>query len=194
MRSPSATTSPRLLPVPPRRVAAVSSAGDGGNLAAIDDLLATYARQREEQTAHARAALLDQHRFTSKAARTFERVVRPAFEEIVERLNTHGGGGAVEERPADGRYGQRLTLWMSLEGPVVVPLRQDRNPYIRLDVDMPWRRITVWEGDMWDELGASRLTEPFTLDELTTEGITQRAIGILRRTVSRGVVASEEVS
>ena len=41
---------------------------------------------------------------------------------------------------------------------------------------------------MWHKQGASRRTEPFTLEELTTESVTQRAIGVLRRTVSRGDV------
>ena len=82
---------------------------------------------------------------------------------------------------------------MSLEGAVVAP-RIDRHPYLQLDVDVLGRRLTVWEGDMWNKVGSSRRTEPFTLEQLTTEAITQRAIGILRRTVSRGVVAREEVS
>jgi hypothetical protein len=192
MRSPCDTTSSQLRSVAPLRVAAVRNSGGNDGLAAVDGLLATFARQREAQAAHAKSVLRDQHRFTHAAAGTFERVVRPAFEEIAERLNSHGGGGVVEERPAEGRHGQRLTLWMSLEGPVVVPPGQDRNPYIRLDVDMPWRRITVWEGDMWDKQGASRLTEPFTLDGLTTQSVVQRAVGVLRRAVNRGCVAEGE--
>ena len=81
---------------------------------------------------------------------------------------------------------------MSLEGAVVDP-RVDRYPYLQLDVDVLSRSVTVWEGDMWNKLGASRPTEPFTLEELTTESITQRAIAVLHRTVSHGVVAREEV-
>lgn len=181
-----------LLPVAPLQTAAIKRAGSSGGLAAVDDLLASFARRREEQDAHERAVLGAQHRFVHAAACTFHRVVRPAFAEIAERLNTHGGGGLIEQHPAEGRHGERLTLWMSLEGPVVVPPRIDRNPYVRLDVDMPRRRITVWEGDFWNKQGASRPTEPFTLDALTTQSVIQRAVGVLRRTVEHGCVAGRE--
>ena len=116
----------------------------------------------------------------------FDRVVGPAFREIAERLNVHGGGGLVQERPAQGRHGQRLTLWMSPEGPVTVPPRIDRHPYIQLEVDVLWRTVAVWEGDMWHKRGASRCTESMTLEEVTTENVTARAVGMLRRTVNRG--------
>lgn len=116
----------------------------------------------------------------------FERVVGPAFRDIAVRMNGHGGGGLVEERPEEGRHGQRLTLWMSLDGPVAVPPRHDRNLYIQVDVDVLGRCVTVWEGDLWHKQGASRRTEPFTLEELTTESVTDRAVAVLRRTVMRG--------
>jgi hypothetical protein len=75
---------------------------------------------------------------------------------------------------------------MSLDGPVVVPARVDRDPYIQLGVDLPWRRVTVWEGNMWHKFGASRSTEPFTLEQLTIESVTHRTVGALRRTVNHG--------
>ncbi|HEY6426208.1 MAG TPA: hypothetical protein VIX84_03165 [Acidimicrobiales bacterium] len=155
--------------------------------------MAAYARQREAQAARTRAVLLERHRFVHAAACTIERVVKPALGDVAQRLNRHGGGGLLEERAADRRQGQRITLWMSLEGPVVVPARVDRNPYLQLDVAVLSRSVTVWEGDMWNKVGSSRRTEPFTLEELTTEAITQRAIAILRRTVTYGDVAREEV-
>lgn len=167
----------------PRRVTA--TVPDAAGLGAIDDLLAAYARQREAQAAHTRAVLLEFHRFDHAAACRFEQVVEPALQNIARRLSRDGGGGLVVERAAAGRHGQRITLWISLEGPVASP-RNDLYPYLQLDVDVPGRRIEVWEGDMWDKLGSSRRTEPFTLEELTTEAVTQRAIAILRRTVSRG--------
>jgi hypothetical protein len=177
----------QLLPGGLVRMAAVHDArDDDGWLSAIADLLATYARQQEEQATHARAVLRDQHRFAHAAACTFERVVRPVFRDIAQGLNSHGGGGLIEEHPAEGHHGQRLILWMSLDGPVVVPARVDRNLYIQLEVDVPWRRVTVWEGNMWHKFGANRSTEPFTLEQLTTESVTQRTVGVLRRTVHHG--------
>lgn len=152
----------------------------------MDALLATYARQQEDEADRARAELLDGQRFAHAAACMFERVVGPVFGDITEQLNRDGGGGLVEERPAEGRHGQRLTLWMSLAGPVTLPPRIDRNPYVQLEVDVPWRRITVWEGDMWHKRGASRSTEPLTPEEVTRQSVAARAVGVLRRTVSRG--------
>ena len=150
----------------------------------VDDLLATYARQQEEQAAHTRTVLLERASICARGGLHVRTRGEAAFRDVAERLNGHGGGGLVEERPAEGRHGQRVTLWMSLDGPVAVPPRVDRNPYIQLDVDVLWRRVTVWEGDMWHKLGASRRTEPFTLEELTTESVTERAVGVLRRTVT----------
>lgn len=172
-------------------MAAVDLIDDDRSLSAVADLLATYARQQEEQAAHARTVLVEQHRFAHAAASAFELVVPPAFRDIAQQLNNHGGGGLIEESAALGRHGQRLILWMSLGGPVVLPARVDRNPYIRLEVDVPSRLVTVWEGNMWHKLGASRPTEPFTLEQLTTESVTQRTVGVLRRTVNLGEISKE---
>ncbi len=177
----------------PQPTAVMEDAHGSASLNAIDDLLAAYAGQEETQAAQTRAVLLERSRFMDAAARTIERVVKPALGDVATRLNSHGGGGLLEERAAAGHHGQRVVLWMSLEGPVVTP-RTDRYPYLRLDVDVLGRRVAVWEGDMWHDVGSSRLTEPFTLGELTTEATTQRAISILHRTVSHGVVVREEVS
>ncbi len=179
-------TSHELCTTPPVHLAVVGGTIDDESLSAVDDLLATYACQQEQLAARTRAALLERDRFVHAAACRFERVVKPALVDVAERLNDHGGGGLVEERPAAGRHGERLTLWMSLEGPVVGPPRPDRNPYIQLDVDVSGRRVTVWEGDVWHELGASRPTEPLSLEELTTENIVKRAVGVLRRAVNLG--------
>ena len=159
---------------------------DGDGLSALDDLLATYARQQEEEAARWRAVFLDRQRFVHVAACTFERVVRPTFQSIAERLDKHGGGGLVAERPAQGTHGQRLTLWMSLDGPVGVPARVDRNPYIQLDVDVLNRNVDVWEGDMWNKRGASHRGDPVALEQLTSEKVIRRAIRVLGRTVANG--------
>ena len=180
-----------LSPASPLTLAEIGGAG-GESHGAVGDLLATYAHRQERQAAQAQAVLLERHLFTDAAARMFERVVKPIFLDVAQQLKEHGGGGLVEERPAVGTHGKRLILWMSLEGPVVAPPRADRNPYIQLDVDVLWRRVTVWEGDVWDKLGTSRRTEPFALEELTTESVTQRAVGVLCRSVDHGSKTDEE--
>ncbi len=39
---------------------------------------------------------------------------------------------------------------------------------------------------MWHKLAASRYTEPFMLEQLTTVSVTERTVGGLRRTVNHG--------
>jgi hypothetical protein len=172
--------------------AAVGSTSDDGSPTAVDTLLEKYARQQEERIARARTADLERLRFSQAADCTFERIVHPALTEIAAHLNRHGGGGLVEECAAEGRHGRRVTLWMSLEGPVATPPRVDRNPYIQLEVDVPWRRVSVWEGDMWNNHGASRRTEPFSLEQVTTATVTQRTVQVLRRTVDLDKLTGEK--
>ena len=75
---------------------------------------------------------------------------------------------------------------MSLDGPVGVPARVDRNPYIQLDVDVLNRNVAVWEGDMWDKRGASHRADPVVLEQLTSQNVIQREIRVLGRTVANG--------
>jgi hypothetical protein len=180
----------RLFTTPPLPLAVVGDQGDHDGLGAVDELLATYAHREREQAAHTRDVLLERERFTQAATSAFERF-KPTLGDFAERLNDHGGGGLVEEQPAAGRHGERVTLWMSLEGPVVAPPRTDRNPYIQLEIDVLGRRVTVWEGDMWHKRGASRRAEPLALEELTTESVIGRAVGALGRAVSHGSVTDE---
>ncbi len=156
------------------------------SLSAIDDLLAAYAREEEEEDARARAVLTDRRRFVHAAACAFERIVQPAFGSIADRLRGHGGDGLIQERPAVGSHGQRLTLWMSIEGPIVILPRVDRNPYIQLDVNVSSQDVGVWEGDIWNKVGASRNAHPISLEDLTTENVIKRAVGVLHRAVAHG--------
>ncbi len=192
MSSLCETKPSHLFPESPRTLTEIGGAGGDESLSAVGDLVAAYARRQEKQAAQARAVLLERHLFADAAARTFERVVKPAFLDVAEQLNEHGGGGLVEERPAAGNHGKRLILWMSLENRVVAHPRADRNPYIQLDVDELLRRVSVWEGDVWHKLGASRRTEPFALEELTTENVIQRAVAVLRRSVNHDSTTDEE--
>ena len=77
---------------------------------------------------------------------------------------------------------------MSLEGEIASP-RQDRNPYLQLDLDVPNWRFKVWEGDMWEKQGSSRDSTPWRLNEVTTKALTQRVIAILHRAASHDVVS-----
>lgn len=85
----------------------------------------------------------------------------------------------MEDRRRSGDL--RLVLWMSLDGPIVGSPRQDRNPYLHLDLDVDRREVRVWEGDKWLDRGASRATSPLALDDLTAAVATRRAIAVLQR-------------
>jgi hypothetical protein len=156
-------------------------------LSQVDEVLGDWSRQRRtftQQQAEARAAGLQ---FEQDATAVTHAVIRPAFDSLAARLRVDGGDGQADERPSDDRHSYRLTFWMSLEGRIAEP-RQDRNPYVQLDLDVPNRRFNVWEGDMWEKQGSSRNSTPWSLDEVTTEVVTHRVIAILRRAASHDVI------
>ena len=135
-------------------------------------------RTFEHEVARAAAERAAFVRATTSALR---HVAKPVFEAVVLRLTHDGGGGRVEERPPEGRHGLRLTLWMSLDGPIVGAPRQDHHPYVQLDLDADQPEVRVWEGDMWHGLGASRPATPLTLADLTEDVIFDRALTVLGR-------------
>jgi hypothetical protein len=110
------------------------------------------------------------------------------LEAIAQRLRACGGDGTVVERQRDPFHGLRLTLWMALDRKVAVLDRPDLYPYIRLDLDVPRRKFTVWEGDIWERQGSSRPTSPWGLTDITGPVVTERVVAILRRAASHNVV------
>jgi len=153
-------------------------------LGALDVLLVTYREQETSREALQRAQDAERERFFREARDALEAIVKPALWAVAHRLQRDGGDGFVAERAAEGRRSQRITLWMSPEGPVADPPRVDRFPYLQIDVDVPTRSFKVWEGDMWNSRGASRATDPFTLETLTADGVERRAVNVLRRVVA----------
>jgi len=113
-------------------------------------------------------------------------VIKPTMEVIVRRLEEDGGGGLIWDGDSEAMHRPRLILWMSLKGKITGTPGQDLNPYLQLDVDVEHRRIDVWEGDMWEREGTSRATSPWTLDEITSETVTERVVSILERAADHG--------
>ena len=169
LESPTATNGPSIL---------------ADALSAIDALVGTY---RDQQSApwHSAGPRRPSASSSCETRETLSKTpVKPALSVVAHRLQRDGGDALVVERPANGRHGQRITLWMSPQGDLAEAPRVDRFPYLQLDVDVPSRAFKVWEGTMWHERGASRATESFTLETLSADSVTQRAIGVLRRVVA----------
>ena len=78
---------------------------------------------------------------------------------------------------------------MSMEGEISGSPRQDLNPFLQLDADAIHRRIDVWEGDMVDKSGSSGAAAPWDFSEVSSDGVIERIIGILRRAATHGVSA-----
>jgi hypothetical protein len=150
-------------------------------LVVIDEMIAQYQLDERSLDHELQRLAAERATFIRATASSFRRVVKPLFESVVSRLADDGGGGRVEERLTDGREDLRITLWMSLDGPIIGAPRQDCHPYIQFDIDATNRRIRVWEGDMWRGEGVSRSTLPLSLDQLTEEAILDRAVAVLRR-------------
>jgi hypothetical protein len=111
--------------------------------------------------------------------------VRPAMEAVLERLLAEGGDGLIEEHPGgEPRVSTpRMTLWMSLQGPLTGAPRQDRNPYLQLDADVVGRVIRVSEGDSWRGGGAGQSGSAGTWKptDVTRALVVQELAEIVRR-------------
>jgi hypothetical protein len=118
-----------------------------------------------------------------------QQVIRPSMDAVIERLRKDGGDGLIQERGSDASHSPRLILWMSLAGEVSSQPRQDRNPFLQLDVDVTRCRVDVWEGDMWEKQGNSGAVAPWELTEISPESVTERIIGILQRAATHGSAA-----
>jgi hypothetical protein len=147
----------------------------------VDELLAEYHLERRVAREIEERRAADREQFARAAAHALGCVVKPALQAVADRLVQQGAGGLVEDRRRSGDLGPRLVLWMSLDGPIVGSPRQDRNPYLQLDLDVDRREVRVWEGDKWLDRGASRATSPLALDDLTAAVATRRAIAVLKR-------------
>lgn len=166
--------------------AVAPGASDKDPLAEIDDLMQ---KRRDDQLSSANQGAqltADRLEFSAQFAKICQEQVRPAMDAIIERLRRNGGGGVIEEHPADFRYqNHRLIMWMSLEGEIAGAPRQDRHPYLQLDADVAKRNVAVSEGDMWQGHGgnSSGKIGEWQLSEITTTRVTEEILAILRRAV-----------
>jgi hypothetical protein len=158
-------------------------AGDG--LGEIDRLMEKRHVDDRQSADRSARRLADRSEFSVAFAKVCQDQVRPAMEAVAARLRQNGGGGLIEERPANLRLDQdhRLTLWMSLSGEVADPARPDRNPYLQLDADTSRRVVAVSEGDMWEGSGGNRSGKvaDWQLGDLSGPRVTGELLPILRR-------------
>ena len=125
--------------------------------------------------------MAEEEKFLNDFREISGRVIKPAMEAVVQRLQRDGGDEMIWDGEPDAMHRPRVILWMSLKGKDDGPPRQDLNPYLQLDVDTPHRRIDIWEGDTWEHAGVSRATTPWHLTDISTESVNRRVMGILDR-------------
>lgn len=169
-------------------------AGVDDPLAEIDVLMQEQL-DKEQRSADATARVLaDRAKFATEFTAVCDQRVRPPMEVILQRLRQNGGGGLIDERPADAtrHHSHRLTLWMSLRGEITGAPRQDRHPYLELDANVDRALVTISEGDIWNGHGGSS-SGPVgqrPLAEITETFITSEVLAVIRRSLRAPAAAS----
>ncbi len=123
----------------------------------IDEILEHWTDRQHQLAAREAQAQAESKRFLDEFKELSEHVIKPAMDQIIQRLRKDGGGGLIWDGGSTTMHRPRLVLWMSLEGDIIGAPRQDLNPYLQLDADVAHRRIDVWEGDMWQKQGTSQI-------------------------------------
>lgn len=152
----------------------------------IDEIVGGWSERHQEEADRIATAASERERFIQDFKRITDSIIRPTMQSAAERLEKDGGGGLVVEHPEVGSHGPWVILWMSLEESISGEPREDHNPYLRIDADIPHRSIAVWEGDMWENRGTSGPSAPWALSDVTAERVTTRILGILQRAASHG--------
>lgn len=153
----------------------------------IDRVLDTWSARRRAFRRQEVEADDERREFIRHAEGLAGSVIRPSLLAIAARLKACGGDARYVERRRDPSHRLRLTLWMALDREIEVLDRPDLYPYLQLDLEVPKRVFTIWEGDMWEGQGASRATNPWRLADITAPVVTERAIAILRRAAGHEV-------
>ena len=155
---------------------------------ALADIGAVVAalRQKDAHSAESAAQLLEgRQAFFDEFREVCATQVRPIMQAVLDRLRQEGGDGLIEEHPGgEPRVSTpRLTLWMSLQGPIDGAPRQDRNPYLQLDADAAARVIRLTEGDSWRGGGAghSGFAGTWNPGHVTRDLVVQELLEIVRR-------------
>jgi hypothetical protein len=155
------------------------------SLADIGVVLAAL-KQRDARSAESAANVLEgRQAFFDEFRGVCEAEVRPAMQDVLDRLRQEGGDGLIEEHPGgEPRVSTpRLTLWMALQGDIDGAPRQDRNPYLQIDADVSGRVIRLTEGDSWRGGGEGHSGSAGTWKpaDVTHELVVQELLEIVRR-------------
>ncbi len=143
-------------------------------------------KAKDERSAESAAHVIeDRESFIDEFRAVCEAQVRPAMQAVLDRLRLEGGDGLIEEHPGgEPRVATpRLTLWMSLQGPIDGAPRQDRNPHLQLDADVVGRVVRVSEGDSWRSGGAGHSGPAGTwkLPDVNRATVVSELLEIVRR-------------
>lgn len=180
--STKTSTSRHLASVPLDEITTVD---DSSLLAEIGSILGILNRQDHESEAAASRLLAARQEFFEQFQTICRTEIRPAMEAVLEELRQAGGGGLIEEHPGgEPRVSTpRLTLWMSLQGPITGTPRPDRHPYLQVDADVSNEAIRLTEGDMWHGGGAGHSGSAGTwqIADVTRAVVVQELLDIVRR-------------
>ena len=162
-------------------------AGVDDPLAEIDVLLQKQLEDEQRSADDTARALAARAKFADDFTALCDLTARPPMEVILERLRQNGGGGLIDERPADvtRHHSHRLTLWMSLRGEINGTPRQDRHPYLELEANVDRGLVKISEGDVWNGHGgrtSGRVGER-PLAEITDTFITSEVLAVIRRSL-----------
>ena len=168
---------------PPSAFSSVRSESADEALEELDDIVEQHRirhRAEDAQAAgveHGRRAFMDCFDYLCATQ------VRPAMVAAVDRLRSDGADGVIAVHPGgEPRFRHpSIVLWMSLEGEVAEPYREDRCPYLRLEADIGRRCVQVWQGDMWEGSGTSGPLGDWDLSEITSTRVEQAIVEVLRR-------------
>jgi hypothetical protein len=160
-------------------------AGTAEPLAEITSILGALNRRDQQSVESASRLLQDRQDFIDEFHTVCKTEVRPAMEEVLERLRRDGGDGLIEDHPGgEARIATpRLTMWMSLQGAIAGKPRPDRHPYLQLDADADTGTIRLTEGDIWHGGGGgtSGSAGTWQLEEVNRTRVMLELLAIVRR-------------
>ncbi len=154
-------------------------------MAELDSILSGISQKDRLSAERSARDEADQNDFLASFEVVCQQRIRPALEMVLRRIEAGGGGGSIEVHPGgEARYSTpRMTLWLSLEGPIQGAPRPDLLPYLQFDAEVADREVRLSEGDMWRGAGGGQSgpVGAWKLDEISQPRVIAEVLAIVRR-------------